>query len=68
MEIIMENKEMSFEELLQELDKAVEKLESKDLSLDEAIETYKKGLELSNKIKTVLENAKNVIVTKMEDK
>ncbi len=64
----MENKEMSFEELLQELDKAVEKLESKDLSLDEAIETYKKGLELSNKIKTVLENAKNVIVTKMEDK
>lgn len=63
----MNDKNISFEELLSELDMAVTKLESKDLSLEEAIETYKKGLELSNECKKKLENAKSVVVTKMEE-
>lgn len=60
----MEDKK--FEDLLKELDECVSALENKDLSLEEAIETYKKGLDLSNRLKTILENAKEVVVTKME--
>ena len=44
----MENKELSFEECLKELEEVVAKLESKDISLDDAVKYYQKGLELSN--------------------
>ena len=41
------NKNMKFEEALAELEAAVEKLESGDLPLEEAIEEFQKGTELS---------------------
>lgn len=58
--------EKSFEANLAELKKIVEELESGKLSLDESIKAYQKGIELSNKCKTMLDEAKEVVITKAE--
>lgn len=55
-----------FEDLLKELSEIVEKLESGKLSLDESIKYYKRGLELSELCKKKLEEAKSLIVEKIE--
>lgn len=57
---------MKFEELLKELENIVEELESGNLSLDESITKYQKGIELSNECKKMLEEAKTVIINKAE--
>lgn len=56
-----------FEDYLKELSEIVEELESGKLSLEESIEKYKRGLELSNLCKKKLDEAKNVIVTKTDE-
>lgn len=53
-----------FEDYLNELNQIVKDLESGELALDEAIEKYKRGLELSEICKKKLEEAKELIVTK----
>lgn len=53
-----------FEELLQELNSIVKELESGTLDLEESIEKYKKGMEISKLCKQRLEEAKEVIVKK----
>ena len=58
---------MKFEELLNELNIIVKELESGSLSLEESIEKYKRGMELSNLCKTKLMEAKEVVVTKMNE-
>lgn len=60
------NKSIKFEDLMNELDEVVKALESNDLSLEESIEQYKRGIELSNQCKKLLEEAKDQIVKKME--
>lgn len=57
---------MKFEELLKELETIVKELESGNLSLDESISKYQKGIELSNQCKKMLEEAKTVIINKAE--
>lgn len=57
----MENK---FEDYLKELSEIVKELESGELSLEESIAKYKRGLELSELCKKKLEEAKEVIITK----
>ena len=57
---------MKFEELLKELETIVKELESGNLSLDESISKYQKGIELSNQCKKMLEEAKAVIINKAE--
>ena len=59
----MEN--MTFEELLKELNSVVELLESGKLSLEESVEVYQKGLALSIECKKRLDAAKEVIVKKV---
>ncbi|MFA6842913.1 MAG: exodeoxyribonuclease VII small subunit [Bacilli bacterium] len=61
------NEDIKFEELLKQLDDVVKSLESGDLSLDESIKQYQKGIELSNKCRQKLETAKEVVVKKMDD-
>ncbi len=61
----MENK--TFEELLKELQDVVNSLESGKLSLEESVDSYKKGMTLSLECKKRLEEAKNVVVTKSVD-
>ena len=59
----MEN--MTFEQLLNELNKVVESLESGKLSLEESVEVYQKGMALSIECKKRLDADKEVIVKKV---
>ncbi len=61
----MQNK--SFEELIAELEEIVSKLESNKLSLEESVNEYKRGIELSVECKKRLDQAKSVVVTKMTE-
>lgn len=62
----MENKELSFEECLKELEEVVLRLESKDISLDDAVRYYQKGLELSKRCYDIFNQTQEVIVKKVE--
>ena len=53
-----------FEELLKELEEIVKALESGDLTLEESIEKYQRGMELSALCKEKLLSAKEVVVQK----
>lgn len=55
------NKNMKFEEALTELEAAVERLESGDLPLEEAIEEFQKGTELSKICLDKLNKAKAAV-------
>lgn len=61
----MEDK--SFEELLKELQDVVTKLESGKLSLEESVEMYKKGMSLSLECKKRLDEAKKVVIMKVDN-
>ncbi len=65
------NKNMKFEEALAELEAAVEKLESGDLSLEEAIEEFQKGTELSRlcmeKLKVAKAAVQKLVVSPVND-
>lgn len=49
---------MSFEENLNKANKALEKLNDKDLSLDESVKLYKDGLKFIENARKELEKAK----------
>lgn len=49
---------MDFEKTVKELEKIVASLESGELTLDESLEQYKKGITLANECKKTLDSAK----------
>ena len=53
---------MSFEKDLSRLNEIVKKLEGADLTLDESLDLYKEGVELSFKCKKTLEQAKLTVI------
>lgn len=55
-----------FEASLLELEKIVEKLEGGEISLDESIKLFEKGMELSNDCRKTLDNARQKIITLTE--
>ena len=55
-----------FEDYLKELNEIIKELESGTLSLEESIVKYKRGLELSEYCKKKLEEAKDLVVNKVE--
>ena len=59
----MNAQNLDFESALKELEKTVALLENGDLSLDESIKLYEKGIELSKECSVKLENAKQKIIT-----
>ncbi len=59
--------DVKFEESMENLKVVVSKLEKEDISLDEAIELYKQGVELSRKCKDKLESAEKVIKTVIDE-
>ncbi len=59
--------DVKFEESMENLKTVVSKLEKDDISLDEAIELYKQGVELSKKCKDKLESAEKVIKTVIDE-
>ena len=62
----MENKELSFEECLKQLEEIVTKLENKDISLSDAVNNYQKGLELSKRCYEIFNQTQEIIVKKVE--
>ena len=50
-----------FEKALAELEALVEKLEAGDLPLDESLENFKKGVELTRQCQAVLERAQQTV-------
>ncbi|MBR5223003.1 MAG: exodeoxyribonuclease VII small subunit [Clostridia bacterium] len=58
--------ENNFETSLKELEDIVSKLESSDISLDEAILLFEKGVNLSDRCRKILENAERKIKTLTE--
>jgi exodeoxyribonuclease VII small subunit len=54
-----------FEELLKELEEIVKELESGNLSLEDAIKKYQRGMELSVQCKEKLLSAKELVLQKM---
>lgn len=60
------NKETDFEKSLDELEKIVARLESGDVSLDDSIKLFERGMELTNKCRKTLENARQKIITLTE--
>ena len=61
----MENK--SFEDLMQELEAILKKLDDKDISLEEAVKGYTEGLELSKKCYEILTTNEELVVKKMTE-
>lgn len=57
----------TFEQLLNELQEIVESLESGKLSLEDSVQKYQEGMQLSLECKKRLEQAKEVVVKKIEE-
>ena len=57
-----------FEELLKELEEIVDALEKGELTLDEAIKKYERGMFLAKQCSDKLQSAKECVVKKMEEK
>ena len=62
----MENNK-SFEQYLAELEQIVRLLEDKNSSLEDAVENYNKGLELSKKCYDILNTSEQLVVQKMTE-
>lgn len=61
------SKNTDFEKSLDELEKIVEKLQNGDISLDESIKLFEKGIELSKDCRQTLENARQKITSLTEE-
>lgn len=58
--------ELTYEESMKNLEQIVKDLESGDLSLDESIKRFEKGMELSKHCSTLLEDAEKKITMLIE--
>ena len=63
----MAEKELSFEECMLELEKILKELERPDISLEDAVKGYTKGLELSKKGYSILSTNEELVVKKMTE-
>ncbi|MGM9968984.1 MAG: exodeoxyribonuclease VII small subunit [Anaeroplasma sp.] len=61
----MENK--TFEEYIKELDEILIKLNNKDISLEDSVNYYTKGLEISKKCYEILNSSEKLVVQKMTE-
>jgi len=57
-----------FENALEELESLVGKLESGDLNLDQSLECFKRGVELTRRCQTVLDEAQKTVEILTEPK
>lgn len=58
----MEKNEFNFETGIKELEQIADKLEKENLNLDESVNLFEKGMELSKKCSEILENAEKRII------
>ena len=60
------SKEKKFEENLADLESIVQKLESGDVALEEAITEFQKGMKLSKELQDTLDQAEKTLVKVMQ--
>ncbi|WP_033541764.1 exodeoxyribonuclease VII small subunit [Planococcus sp. CAU13] len=63
----MAEKEIMFNDAMQQLEEIVRRLEQGDVPLEEALTLYQKGMELSKVCHDKLQNAEEQLVTMMKD-
>lgn len=63
----MENKEVTFEEAMEELESIIVKLEEGDVPLEKALSLYQKGMELSRFCHTLLSQAEEQLAKLITD-
>ena len=63
----MENKELSFEDYMSELENVLRALENKDISLEDAVKAYTKGIEMSKKCYEILNTSESLVTQKMTE-
>lgn len=63
----MKEKEENFEQAMQELEAIAQELESGKLNLDESVDIFEKGMELSKKCSNMLEKAEKKISILIND-
>lgn len=63
----MENKELTFEDYMNELEGILRKLENKEISLEEAVKAYTNGLEVSKKCFDILNTSESLVTQKMTE-
>lgn len=61
------SKNTDFEKSLDELENIVEQLQNGDISLDESIKLFERGMELTNLCRKTLETARQKITTLTEE-
>ena len=61
----MENQDKSFEEYLSMLNEVVKNLENRDISLEDAVKKYTKGVELSKICYDILDKNEKLVVEQM---
>ena len=59
--------EKTFEEIMLELEQIVKELENDNLPLEEALQKYQKGIELSKVCHDKLSQAKDIVARKIEE-
>ncbi len=59
--------ERNFEQAMEELKSVVSMLDREDVGLDQAIELYKKGIELSKECKIKLEDAQKMVKSVIDE-
>lgn len=63
----MENKDLSYEEALEELERIVVDLEKDELSLEDSVNTFKRGVELYKYCNKLLANAEGEVKLLLDD-
>ncbi len=58
---------VNFEKSMQELEATVAKMESEDVTLDEALELFEKGIKLSKSCQKILEEAEKKVTVLLCD-
>jgi exodeoxyribonuclease VII, small subunit len=61
------DKEINFEQAMKELEDIAVELEKGNLNLDESVEKFEQGMELSKKCNEILENAEKRITILLKD-
>ena len=56
------SEKLNFEEVMKKLEGVVKTLESKDISLEDSVNKYKEGLELSKALYDMIKDAEKLIV------
>lgn len=64
---MMSKEKQSFEEMMQELENIVQKLDNETISLEESLDLYQKGMKLSTACDTTLKDAEKKVNKLMQE-